>query len=163
MCALMLLTLGLSFAFFSDGSWVMRNVREWRGEAVPAKDVAPVELSLPAEHVLEKLAWAEGHRGLLPAKWTHGRDGSAKGLFGNRRSRWACDSLDSKLLGIVGGRAALMKTAAGETKMLLVGDSLLKYRVKEIGKNEIVLRCGRKEVRYEIGDDAPIVSQVGAR
>ncbi len=163
MCALMLLTLGLSFAFFSDGSWVMRNVREWRGEAVPAKDVAPVELSLPAEHVLEKLAWAEGHRGLLPAKWTHGRDGSAEGLFGNRLSRWACDSLESKLLGIVGGRAALMKTAAGETKMLLVGDSLLKYRVKEIGKNEIVLRCGRKEVRYEIGDDAPIVSQVGAR
>ncbi len=67
------------------------------------------------------------------------------------------------MLGIVGGRGALMKTAAGETKMLSVGDSLLKYRVKEIGKNEIVLRCGRKEVRYEIGDDAPIVSQVGAR
>lgn len=163
MCALMLLTLGLSFAFFSDGSWVMQNVREWRGEAVPAKDVAPVELSLPAEYVLEKLAWAEGHRDLLPAKWTQGRDGFAEGSFGMRRCRWACDSLDCKLLGIVGGRVALMKTAAGETKTLSVGDSLLKYRVKEIGRNEIVLRCGRKEVRYEIGDDAPIVSQVGAR
>ena len=59
MCALMLLTLGVSFAFFSDDSWVMRNVREWCGDVVPVKDVAPVELSLPAERDLEKLAWAE--------------------------------------------------------------------------------------------------------
>lgn len=168
-CALMLLTLGLSFALFSDDSWVMRNVRELCGDAVPAKDVAPVELSLPAEYVLEKLAWAEGHRDLLPAKWTQGRDGFAEGSFGMRRSRWACDSLDCKLLGIVGGRVALMKTAAGETKTLSVGDSLLKYRVKEIGRNEIVLRCGRKEVRYEIESPnvssmaAPNVLHVGAR
>ena len=168
MCALMLLTLGLSFAFFSGDSWVMRNVRELC-DAVPAKEVAPVELSLPAERDLEKLAWAEGHRDLLLAKWTHGRDGSAEGSFGMRRSRWACDSLDCKLLGIVGGRVALMKTAAGETKTLSVGDSLLKYRVKEIGQNEIVLRCGRKEVRYEIESPnvssmaAPNVLHVGAR
>ena len=168
-CALMLLTLGLSFALFSDDSWVMRNVRELCGDAVPAKEVAPVELSLPAERDLEKLAWAEGHRDLLPAKWTQGRDGFAEGSFGMRRSRWACDSLDCKLLGIVGGRVALMKTAAGETKTLSVGDSLLKYRVKEIGKNEIVLRCGRKEVRYEIESPnvssmaAPNVLHVGAR
>ena len=167
-CALMLLTLGLSFAFFSDDSWVMRNVRELC-DAVPAKEVAPVELSLPAERDLEKLAWAEGHRDLLPAKWTQGRDGSADGSFGVRHSRWACDSLDYKLLGIVGGRVALMKTAAGETKTLSVGDSLLKYRVKEIGRNEIVLRCGRKEVRYEIESPnvssmaAPNVLHVGAR
>ena len=168
-CALMLLTLGLSFALFSDDSWVMRNVRELCGDAVPAKEVAPVELSLPAERDLEKLAWAEGHRDLLPAKWTQGRDGFAEGSFGMRRSRWACDSLDCKLLGIVGGRVALMKTAAGETKTLSVGDSLLKYRVKEIGRNEIVLRCGRKEVRYEIESPnvssmaAPNVLHVGAR
>ena len=167
-CALMLLTLGFSFAFFSDDSWVMRNVRGLC-DAVPAKEVAPVELSLPAERDLEKLAWAEGHRDLLPAKWTQGRDGSADGSFGVRRSRWACDSLDCKLLGIVGGRVALMKTAAGETKTLSVGDSLLKYRVKEIGQNEIVLRCGRKEVRYEIESPnvssmaAPNVLHVGAR
>lgn len=168
MCALMLLTLGLSFAFFSGDSWVMRNVRELC-DAVPAKEMAPVELSLPAERDLEKLAWAEGHRDLLPAKWTQGRDGSADGSFGVRRSRWTCDSLDCKLLGIVGGRVALMKTAAGETKTLSVGDSLLKYRVKEIGQNEIVLRCGRKEVRYEIESPnvssmaAPNVLHVGAR
>ena len=168
MCALMLLTLGLSFAFFSGDSWVMRNVRGLC-DAVPAKEVAPVELSLPAERDLEKLAWAEGHRDLLPAKWTQGRDGSAEGSFGVRRSRWTCDSLDCKLLGIVGGRVALMKTAAGETKTLSVGDSLLKYRVKEIGRNEIVLRCGRKEVRYEIESPnvssmaAPNVLHVGAR
>ena len=167
-CALMLLTLGLSFAFFSDDSWVMRNVHGLC-DAVPAKEVAPVELSLPAERDLEKLAWVEGHRDLLPAKWTQGRDGSAEGSFGVRRSRWACDSLDCKLLGIVGGRVALMKTAAGETKTLSVGDSLLKYRVKEIGRNEIVLRCGRKEVRYEIESPnvssmaAPNVLHVGAR
>ena len=48
--------------------------------------------------------------------------------------------------------------------MLSVGDSLSRYRVKEIGKNEVVLRCGRKEVRYEIGHVVtPIVSQVGSR
>ena len=162
MCALMLLTLGVSFAFFSDDSWVMRNVREWCGDVVPVKDVAPVELSLPAERDLEKLAWAEGHRDLLPAKWTHGREGFVHDeTFGNqRRLRRACDSLDFKLLGIVGGRVALMKTASGETKTLSVGDSLLKYRVKEIGRNEIVLRCGRKEVRYEI--ELPNVSSVAA-
>ena len=170
-CALMLLTLGFSFAFFSDDSWVMRNVRELCGDAVPVKDVAPVELSLPAERDLEKLAWAEGHRDLLPAKWTHGREGFVHDeTFGNqRRLRRACDSLDCKLLGIVGGRVALMKTASGETKTLSVGDSLLKYRVKEIGRNEIVLRCGRKEVRYEIESPnvssmaAPNVLHVGAR
>ena len=165
--ALMLLALGLSFAFFSDDSWVMRKVHELCGESAPAKDVAAVELSSPAERDLEKLAWAEGHRDLLPAKWTHGRVGFVHDeTFGNqRKSRRACESLDFKLLGIVGGRVALMKTAAGETKTLSVGDSLLKYRVKEIGRNEIVLRCGRKEVRYEIElpNVSSIVSAIGAR
>lgn len=162
MCALMLLTLGVSFAFFSDDSWVMRNVREWCGDVVPVKDVAPVELSLPAERDLEKLAWAEGHRDLLPAKWTHGREGFVHDETSRKQQtlHCACDSLDFKLLGIVGGRVALMKTAAGETKTLSVGDSLLKYCVKEIGRNEIVLRCGRKEVRYEI--ELPNVSSVAA-
>lgn len=105
-------------------------------------DVAPVELSQPAARDLEMLAWAEGHRGLLPAKWTLGRAGLS--------SRGACDSSEINLLGIVGGRVALVKTSAGETKTLSVGDSLSRYRVKRIGMNDVVMRCGRKEVRYAL-------------
>lgn len=105
-------------------------------------DVAPVELSQPAARDLEMLAWAEGHRGLLPAKWTLGRAGLS--------SRGACDSSEFSLLGIVGGRVALVKTSAGETRTLSVGDSLSRYRVKQIGMNDVVMRCGRKEVRYAV-------------
>lgn len=105
-------------------------------------DVAPVELSPPAARNLEMLAWAEGHRDLLPAKWTLGRAGLS--------SRGACDSSEINLLGIVGGRVALVKTSAGETKTLSVGDSLSRYRVKRIGMNDVVMRCGRKEVRYAL-------------
>ena len=162
MCAAVLLMLGLALAFFCCDSWnwlcLQTFAKEQFAEFV---DVAPVELSSPATHDLEKLAWAEGHRDLLPAKWTYGRDGSADGLFEKPRSRNACDSLDFKLLGIVGGRVALMESATGESKMLSVGDSLSRYRVKKIGKNEVVLRCGHKEVRYEIG--TAVVSQAGSR
>ena len=105
-------------------------------------NVAPVELSQPAARDLEMLAWAEGHRDLLPAKWTLGRAGLS--------SRGACDSSEFSLLGIVGGRVALVKTSAGETKTLSVGDSLSRYRVKRIGMNDVVMRCGRKEVRYAV-------------
>lgn len=115
-------------------------------------DVAPVELSQPAARDLEMLAWAEGHRDLLPSKWTLGRAGLAgNDAFGNRRtSRGTCDSSEFSLLGIVGGRVALVKTSAGETKTLSVGDSLSRYRVKQIGMNDVVMRCGRKEVRYAV-------------
>ncbi|PWJ33638.1 hypothetical protein [Fibrobacter succinogenes] len=105
-------------------------------------DVAPVELSQPAARDLEMLAWAEGHRDLLPAKWTLGRAGLS--------SRGACDSSEINLLGIVGGRVALVKTSAGETKTLSVGDTLSRYRVKRIGMDDVVMRCGRKEVRYAL-------------
>ncbi len=105
-------------------------------------NVAPVELSQPAARDLEMLAWAEGHRDLLPAKWTLGRAGLS--------SRGACDSSEINLLGIVGGRVALVKTSAGETRTLSVGDSLSRYRVKRIGMNDVVMRCGRKEVRYAV-------------
>jgi hypothetical protein len=161
-CAAMLLMLGLALVFICSDSWIGLYLRTFANERFDEfVDVAPVELSSPATHDLEMLAWAEGHRDLLPAKWTQGRDGSAEGSFGMRRSRWACDSLDYKLLGIVGGRVALMESAMGESKMLSVGDSLFRYRVKVIGKNEVLLRCGHKEVRYEVG--TADVSQVGAR
>ena len=115
-------------------------------------DVAPVELSQPAARDLEMLAWAEGHRDLLPAKWTLGRAGFVDGVASRswRTSRGACDSSEINLLGIVGGRVALVKTSAGETKTLSVGDSLSRYRVKRIGMNDVVMRCGRKEVRYAL-------------
>ena len=115
-------------------------------------DVAPVELSQPAARDLEMLAWAEGHRDLLPAKWTLGRAGFVDGVASRswRTSRGTCDSSEFSLLGIVGGRVALVKTSAGETKTLSVGDSLSRYRVKQIGMNDVVMRCGRKEVRYAL-------------
>ncbi|ACX74150.1 hypothetical protein FSU_0963 [Fibrobacter succinogenes subsp. succinogenes S85] len=115
-------------------------------------NVAPVELSQPAARDLEMLAWAEGHRDLLPAKWTLGRAGFVDGVASRswRTSRGTCDSSEFSLLGIVGGRVALVKTSAGETKTLSVGDSLSRYRVKRIGMNDVVMRCGRKEVRYAL-------------
>ena len=165
--ASILLLLGLLVALFCSDALDWVNLWAFAdGSNAEFSDVAPVELSSPAARDLEMLAWAEGHRDLFPAKWNLGRDGIADGanMFGTRRSRKSCDSLDYKLLGIVGGRVALMESVTGESKMLSVGDSLLKYRVKDIGKNEVVLRCGRKEVRYEIGTAVdPVVSQVGAR
>ena len=115
-------------------------------------DVPPVELSQPAARDLEMLAWAEGHRDLLPAKWTLGRAGFVDGVASRswRTSRGTCDSSEFSLLGIVGGRVALVKTSAGETRTLSVGDSLSRYRVKRIGMNDVVMRCGRKEVRYAL-------------
>ena len=115
-------------------------------------DAAPVELSQPAARDLEMLAWAEGHRDLHPAKWTLERAGFADGVASRswRTSRETCDSSEFSLLGIVGGRVALVKTSAGETKTLSVGDSLSRYRVKQIGMNDVVMRCGRKEVRYAL-------------
>ena len=115
-------------------------------------DVAPVELSQPAARDLEMLAWAEGHRDLLPAKWTLGRAGFVDGVASRSwlTSRGTCDSSEFSLLGIVGGRVALVKTSAGETRTLSVGDSLSRYRVKRIGMNDVVMRCGRKEVRYAL-------------
>ena len=100
--------------------------------------VSPVELSLPATHDLEKMAWAEGHRDMLPAKW-------------KPASRTNCLLPDFRLLGIVGGRTALVLTAAGETKTLLPGDLFSQYRVTRIGKDDVVLKCGKEEVRYEVG------------
>ena len=115
-------------------------------------DVPPVELSQPAARDLEMLAWAEGHRDLLPAKWTLGRAGFVDGVASRSwlTSRGTCDSSEFSLLGIVGGRVALVKTSAGETRTLSVGDSLSRYRVKRIGMNDVVMRCGRKEVRYAL-------------
>ena len=115
-------------------------------------DVAPVELTPPATRDLEMLAWADGHRDLFPAKWNLGREGFVADVaFENRRIlRGTCDSSEFSLLGIVGGRVALVKTSAGETKTLSVGDSLSRYRVKQIGMNDVVMRCGRKEVRYAL-------------
>ena len=145
LCALMLLICCLFLALVSNRSWMARNLWQTADDSSFEK-VSAVELSLPAAHDLEMLAWAEGHRELLPAKWMFGRD-----------ARRTCESLDYKLQGIVGGRVALMQSATGETKTVMVGDSLSRYRVKKIGRNEVVLRCGRKEIRYEVG--APIVSQ----
>lgn len=134
-------SLNLLYAKFFDG-----------GQLDLFVDAAPVELSQPAARDLEMLAWAEGHRDLLPAKWTLGRADFADGVAsGNRRiSRSDCDSSEFSLLGIVGGRVALVKTLAGETKTLSVGDSLSRYRVKQIGMSDVVMRCGRKEVRYAV-------------
>ena len=115
-------------------------------------DVAPVELTPPATRDLEMLAWADGHRDLFPAKWNLGREVFVADVaFENRRIlRGTCDSSEFSLLGIVGGRVALVKTLAGETKTLSVGDSLSRYRVKQIGMSDVVMRCGRKEVRYAV-------------
>ncbi len=153
----LLLALCMAFALMCGnfGSWnrPWEWFRSWSGvELAHDASVAPVELSLPAVRDLEKIAWAEGHRDLLPAKWGRLRDDVAvnepRGRLRNSRS--VCDSSVFKLLGIVGGRAALVTTAAGEMKTLSAGDSLFSYRVKAIGMDEVVLRCGIKEVRYAI-------------
>ena len=142
-CAVAVLALGLA-AFM-----VCRNPLK---SVTVFAEVSPVELSLPAAHDLEMLAWTEGHRDLLPAKWAQGHAADSVYLLGKRRgSRRACDSQDFRLLGIVGEHVALVKTAEGESKAVVPGDSLSRYRVKRIGKNDVVLRCGGKEVRFEVG------------
>ena len=117
-------------------------------------EVLPVELSQPSAHDLEKLAWANGHRDLFPAKWGpgHGKFWGRLGEVraGRRNYGECCNPPEFKLLGIVGGRAVLVKMVTGETKILSLGDTLLRYRVKWIGVDEVVLLCGRKEVRYAI-------------
>ena len=140
LCTLLLSVLCLSIASLYGNIW-----NEWLGwdngsevQINHLDKVAPVELSLPAEYNLEKMAWAEGHRDLLPAKW-------------KPTSRTNCLLPEFRLLGIVSNRTALVLTAAGETKILLPGDLFSRYRVKRIGKDYVVLKCGMKEVRYEVG------------
>lgn len=150
LCMALALTCGNSGLWNCPWEWL----RSWNGEAIDdgASKVAPVELSLPAAHDLEKLAWAEGHRDMLPAKWGRLRGDASvdepRGRLQNSRS--GCDSSAITLLGIVGERAALVATAAGEMKTLSQGDSLFSYRVKRVGMDDVVLRCGGKEVRYAI-------------
>jgi hypothetical protein len=150
LCMALALTCGNSGLWNCPWEWL----RSWNGEAIAdgVSKVAPVELSLPAAHDLEKLAWAEGHRDWLPAKWGRLRDDAAvdepRGRLQNSRS--GCDSSAITLLGIVGERAALVATAAGEMKTLSQGESLFSYRVKRVGMDEVVLRCGNKEVRYAV-------------
>lgn len=107
-------------------------------------DVASVELDLPPSEIVDLLAWAKGHRDLIPAGWGGMRDGSKDG-------RKSCSLPDFKLLGIVGDRAVLVETSVSEKKILTMDDSLDSYRIKAIGRNNVVLRCGGKEVRYEVG------------
>ena len=168
MCFIALLVLCVSafIACENSESWLLFGMFD--DYRTTYADVAPVELSLPASKDLEKMAWAEGHRGLFPAKWMLERDSLAENennlIVKRRKYRGTCDSLNLKLLGIVGNRVALVQIA-DETKTLLVGDSLLLYRVKAIGRNNIVLRCGVKEVNYGVqyGFGGAVVSQIEAR
>lgn len=109
-----------------------------------AHDVAPVELEKPPSEVLDLLAWAKGHRDLVPARWNGMRAGVAE-----RRN--FCDLPNFKLLGIAGDRAVLVETSSNEKKILTTDDLLDSYRIKKIGRNDVVFRCGSKEVRYEVG------------
>lgn len=167
MCFMALFVLGVS-VFIACGNTEIWPLSCMFDNRRIEPDAAPVELSLPALNDLEKMAWADGHRDLIPAKWMLGRELLAEDennlIVQRRKYRGTCDSLDFKLLGIVGNRVALVQTAV-ETKMLLVGDSLLSYRVKAIGKNNIVLRCGVKDVYIEVpyGAGKSVVSQVEAR
>ena len=107
-------------------------------------DVAAVELDLPPSEVLDLLAWAKGHRDFAP----EGMNGMRVEMAGRRN---VCSPPRFKLLGIVGDRAVLVETSASEKKILTPDDSLDSYRVKKIGRNDVVFRCGGKEVRYEVG------------
>ena len=107
-------------------------------------DVVAVELDLPPSEVLDLLAWAKGHRDFAPV----GMNGMGVEMAGRRN---VCNPPRFKLLGIVGDRAVLVETSASEKKILTPDDSLDSYRVKKIGRNDVVFRCGGKEVRYEVG------------
>lgn len=116
-------------------------------DAESFKDVAAIELDLPSSDVLNRLSWAKGHRDML----RHER----------RWNRSPCNLPEFMLLGIVGGRAALVKFPSGETKTLMLGDMINSYRVKSVGKNDVVLRCGGKVVHYEIGSN--VGSKISSR
>jgi hypothetical protein len=107
-------------------------------------DVAPVELEKPPSEVLDLLAWAKGHRDLVPARWKGMQAGFAE--RGN-----LCDLPSFKLLGIAGDRAVLVEMTSSEKKIMTPDDLLDSYRIKKIGRNDVVFRCGSKEVRYEVG------------
>ena len=107
----------------------------------PFNEVAAVALDLPPDETLERLMWAKGHGLMRFEKRGH--------LPGRRKA--GCELPPFRLLGIVGGRAALVQLAGDESKTFVRDDELFSYRVKSIGKNDIVLRCGTKEVRYEVG------------
>jgi len=123
---------------------VCENPLLWKafGIAQMPVDAAVVELDLPSDDALERLAWAKGHNQMRFVNREHLRLDSGGEV---------CELPSFKLLGIVGDRAALVKLSSGESKTILVGDSLNRYRVKSIGKNDAVLRCGAKEMRYEVG------------
>jgi hypothetical protein len=145
LCAMALLFLCVSFFVTCGDSleWLPLKMRDEKQRNL-IRSVPPVALSLPASHDLEKLAWAEGHRDLRFLKGMETLDTPKEISDGD------CDSSEFRLLGIVGGRVALVKTVTGEMKTLSVGDSLSRYSVKRIGMNDVVMRCGRKEVRYAV-------------
>ena len=123
---------------------VRENPLSWNvfgKDAILLDDVAAVALDLPPDETLECLMWAKGHGLMRFEKRAHLPS----------RHNAGCELPPFQLLGIVGGRAALVQLADGESKTLVRGDVLFSYRVKSIGKNDIVLRCGTKEVRYEVG------------
>lgn len=179
LCVASLLALCTALTLMCGNSWIWNRSlewwRSWNGEGLAhgISSIAPVELSLPAVRDLELLAWAKGHGDWTIAKRNVNRGESLEGSVGaveesseQRRkflqnSRCGCDASAITLLGIVGGRAALVATADGEMKTLSLGDSLYSYRVKRIGMDDIVLRCGGKEVRYEIGSKK--ISKISSR
>lgn len=139
-----LLVLFLSIFIACNSS--LEKMLFWNGVGLfgDANDAAPVELDLPPPEILELLAWSKGHRDLIPAGWGGTRD-APKG------AQKSCSLPDFKLLGIVGNRAILVETSGGEKKILTMDDTLYSYRIKAIGRNDVVLRCGGKEVLYEVG------------
>ena len=158
LCFALLLALCTALFFSCGNLWTWNRSLEWWRSS----NVAPVELSLPAARDLELLAWAKGH-----GDWTIAKQNVDRGVSSNasvgvvdeslerrqkflQNSRCGCDASAITLLGIVGGRAALVATADGEMKTLSQGDSVFAYRVKRIGVDDVVLRCGGKEVRYAI-------------
>ena len=136
----------LFFSIFIVYNRPLEKLRFWNGvgQFGNANDVAPVELDLPPSEILDLLAWSKGHRDLISAGWGGIRDAP-------KSTRKSCSLPDFKLLGIVGNRAILVETSVGEKKILTMDDSLYSYRIKAIGRNDVVLRCGGKEVLYEVG------------
>ena len=163
----LLLALCTALALTCGNSRTWNRSLEWlhfgdSGRTNLIANVAPVELSSPAIRDLELLAWAKGHGDWTIIKRNVNRGASLEGFVGTveessghrqkflQNSRCGCDASAITLLGIVGGRAALVATADGKMKTLSQGDSVFAYRVKRIGVDDIVLRCGGKEVRYAI-------------
>jgi len=138
-------------------SLMNKNLFKIFGENGMQKDdvafVLPVELTPPSERDLEMLAWADGHANMDLARRHVWRTDSLNFVEqgNNRIPQKRCGTLDFKLLGIVGARAILAESPAGVTRTLKKDDLLMSYRVVKIGRNDVVLRCGRREVRYEVG------------